>query len=104
MHRAKLALLAGTSLCLAMGSAHAAPPPPPFDPWTGWYVGANFGYSWGKVDSTTTVGPYEQGPPLFSFFFPGGTSSISSKPVGPIRGVQAGFIAWFAPGWLAGFE
>jgi outer membrane immunogenic protein len=109
MHRAKIALLAGTSLYLAMGFAQAAPPQQTFvDRWTGVYVGGNLGYSWGHVDSTTTVGSFTQldtvPPSFFTFTFPGGASSNSLRPVGPIGGVQIGYTGWYAPGWLAGFE
>ena len=56
MNRAKLALLASTSLCLCWGSSYAADMPvkahvapiAAVDPWIGWYVGGNIGYSWGN--------------------------------------------------------
>src|SRR5262245_22528859 len=102
MQRAKLALLAGTSLCLTLGSAHAQPRAP-IDPWYGWYVGGNAGYSWGRTDTTATATPFEQIDPFF-FLFPGGATATSLKPVGAIGGFQGGFIDWLRPGWLAGFE
>ena len=49
MNRVKLALLASTSLCLSIGSSHAAdlpvkaPVAPVVDPWVGWYAGGNLG-------------------------------------------------------------
>jgi hypothetical protein len=52
MNPVKLAMLAGTALCLAAGSADAAGMP---DSWVGYYVGGNFGYSWGRTDTTTVV-------------------------------------------------
>jgi len=104
MHRAKLALLAGTALCLAAGSAQAQAPRASIDLWYGWYVGGNAGYSWGHVDVTTTALGFQQFGPTFDFLFPGGSNVSSLKPVGAIGGVQGGFVDWIRPGWLAGFE
>jgi hypothetical protein len=60
MNRAKLAMLAGTSLCLGFGPSYAADMPVKArvapvvvsDPWVGWYAGGNIGYSWGKTETT----------------------------------------------------
>ena len=103
MHRAKLALLAGTALCLAAGSAQAQAPRASIDLWYGFYVGGNAGYSWGHVDTTTTALPFIELNPI-TFLFPGGSNVSSLKPVGAIGGVQGGFVDWIRPGWLAGFE
>ena len=61
-NRAKIAMLAGTSLCLSFASSHAAPPGAPLDPWVGWYAGGNIGYSWGKTTTEVAVGPLGQLP------------------------------------------
>jgi outer membrane immunogenic protein len=45
-----LAAAAGISL-LDASQALAAPPAPPFS-WTGWYIGGNAGYSWGRAESS----------------------------------------------------
>jgi outer membrane immunogenic protein len=111
MYRVKLALLASTSLCMGMGFSQAADIPvralvvkaPIVDPWVGFYVGGNLGYSWGRTDTTTSVAPFTQGNP-FVFAFPGGASSTSLKPNGVIGGGQFGYIWRIAPYWLAGIE
>jgi outer membrane immunogenic protein len=41
----------------AADMAVKAPPPAPVYSWTGWYVGGNVGYSWGKADSEFNVDP-----------------------------------------------
>lgn len=114
MYRNKLAILASTALTMSVGFAQAAdmpvkapvykaPDTVPYDPWTGFYVGGNVGYSWGKADTTAGVAPFTQGTPIF-FEVPGGASSISTKPVGVIGGGQVGYNWQFSPGWLAGLE
>ena len=39
-------------------------PPVDIDPWTGFYVGANVGYSWAKWDSTSLALIFPAGPVL----------------------------------------
>jgi len=53
---AAFVLFAGTS-ALAADMRLKAPPPPPAFSWTGFYVGGNLGYSWGRAstDLTETV-------------------------------------------------
>lgn len=114
MYRNKLAILASTALTMSLGFAQAAdmpvkaplykaPDTVPYDPWTGFYLGGNVGYSWGKADATTAVAPFTQNDP-FPFVFPGGDSSTSTKPKGVIGGGQIGYNWKFAPQWLAGIE
>ena len=111
MNRAKLAMLAGTSLCLGCGLSQAADlpvkariaPVPVVDPWVGWYAGGNVGYSWGRSDTTAVVGPALE-KDATTYFAPGGTSTIGSKVNGVIAGVQLGYIGRIAPSWLGGVE
>jgi outer membrane immunogenic protein len=103
----RLAALASTALCLGLGAAQAAPPPPVLDPWVGFYAGGNIGYSWGHIDIASSVGPFEQRdnvPPFFQFLFPGGATSSSLRVNGPIGGLQVGQVSRVAPNWLGGIE
>jgi len=79
----------------AADMALKAPPlaPPPFN-WTGFYIGANGGYSWGTANTTVTG------------LFPVGTGvPIDVSPDGGFGGGQIGF-NWQPVGspWLLGFE
>ena len=50
--------LAASGLALAADIVVKAPPPPaPVYGWTGFYVGGNIGYSWGKARATSTIPP-----------------------------------------------
>jgi outer membrane immunogenic protein len=74
--------------------APPAPPPPAFD-WSGWYVGVNGGYSWGRASSSvngTTVLPS-----TFSF-------STSTNMDGWLGGGQIGYNWQFEKSWLLGVE
>jgi outer membrane immunogenic protein len=110
MNRAKLAVLASTSLCLSFGAAHAQSPRAPvaLDPWVGWYAGGNIGYSWGRTTTDLAVLPFGTdnlgGPGGSSFQFQGATSSTRSNVNGVIGGVQAGYVGRIAPHWLGGIE
>jgi len=110
VNRAKFALLACTSLCLCWGSSYAADMPvkahvapiAAMDPWVGWYVGGNIGYSWGKTDTATTVGGFTD--PFGSYVFPQAASTTKSNVNGIIGGIQAGYVGRIAPTWLGGVE
>lgn len=116
MRNSKLAILASTSLCLGFSAAYAADipvkaprPPVALDPWVGFYVGGNIGYSWGKTDTSVSVLPF--GSPNLpgsggfgTYDFPGAAGSASSNVNGVIGGVQAGFVGRIAPHWLGGVE
>ncbi len=139
----KKVLLAGIALAFAAGSAMAADlpvkapiytkaPPVVVDPWTGFYVGANVGYSWGRAktdqtdQSTTTsttqcfrdlagrvpvggiTGAFpECGPGIFPLTATTtatrGTSGTANVN-GLIGGFQTGYNRRFDPRWLAGIE
>jgi outer membrane immunogenic protein len=114
MNRAKLVMLASTSLCLSFGAAYAADMPVKApvapvvvsDPWVGIYAGGNIGYSFGRTDDATNVAPFFTNNlgNFGSFSFPGGTAATSSNVNGVIGGGQIGFIGRIAPHWLAGVE
>lgn len=99
MLRNKLLLLAGTAL--GLGIAVDAEAAPAFS-WTGFYVGGNVGYSFGRVDTTVDVSPFFYAP--LNFNFPGTSSYLPLKPNGGIGGVQAGYNWEFASRWLVGLE
>jgi outer membrane immunogenic protein len=72
-------------------------PPPVVDPWTGWYVGINGGYSWGNWHSDS----------LFAIFpAPGGGLGTVANPHvnGWLGGVQAGYNWRFNRDWIFGIE
>src|ERR1700733_7426905 len=110
------------ALALISGSAAFAadlPPPAPVYPapvykaplaaraynWTGFYVGANAGYGWGRADNdidyaSGTAFPGVAGADPFPAF----AHSDSLKLNGPNGGGQLGYNWQFAPTWVAGIE
>jgi outer membrane immunogenic protein len=111
MRNSLISLFAGTGLSLAAsGLAFAAdmvvkaprpPPPAPVYSWTGFYVGGNVGYSWGKASG-------DLNDPAFAFF--SGLGSLptsfpeSLKPQGAIAGGQFGYNYQINPAWVVGLE
>jgi outer membrane immunogenic protein len=68
----------------------AAPPPPPIYDWTGFYLGLNGGYSWGKSSTDfTSTGP---------------GFSTSQTMNGGLGGGQIGYNWGFKHNWLFGLE
>ena len=95
----KLGMLAATSsVALTIGHANAAdlarykapPPPPPMYNWSGLYVGANIGYSWGEAKYEATLAA-------------AGGVSRSERMDGVIGGLQSGYNFQLG-GWVLGFE
>jgi len=73
-----------------------APPPVVYDPWTGFYVGGNVGYSWGHTSTDyATVDPA-------SLLVERNSDSTNMNNV--IGGVQAGFNYRFKQNLLVGIE
>jgi outer membrane immunogenic protein len=68
-----------------------APPPPPWYDWTGFYIGADGGYSWGRGSTTITA------PGIAAF---SGTQNIN----GGLGGGQIGYNWQFNRIWVAGLE
>jgi outer membrane immunogenic protein len=99
-------ILAATAAFLALsvgGSAYAAdmplkapPAPPPVWSWTGFYVGANVGYSWGRSDVSLLYAAAATGNVL-------GAPNGTVHPNGFLGGVQAGY-NWQFDRWVTGFE
>jgi outer membrane immunogenic protein len=63
--------------------------------WTGFYIGANVGYSWGRSKDTSTLSA--GGPPTLF------TDTVSSHMNGVIGGGQLGY-NWQMQNWLWGLE
>jgi outer membrane immunogenic protein len=98
MRHAKLAIFASTALTLAGAAQSNAAD------WSGFYVGGNFGYSWGG-STNTILNSFNVPamPPVFfdPFVVPGDT--FGPKPNGIIGGAQAGF-NWQSANWVFGVE
>ena len=80
------------------------PPPPPGFSWTGFYVGGNAGYGWGRANATYVAPggpngfpPQDQGP-----ISANGSGSLD--PIGFVGGAQIGYNWQFAPTWVLGVE
>jgi outer membrane immunogenic protein len=68
-----------------------APPPAPWYDWTGFYIGGNGGYSWGRASTNITT--------------PGGAAFSGSQNVnGGLGGIQIGYNWQFNYNWVAGLE
>jgi len=98
----KKLLIAGAMLgsFAAIQSASAADlalkaPPPPVWSWTGWYVGGNIGYSWGRDNGPVTFSDPVAGP-LFSV-------NNHTRLDGVIGGLQVGH-NWQIQRWVYGLE
>lgn len=97
MRHARLAILATTALTIAgIGQSRATD-------WTGFYAGANIGYSWGgKITSDLSPFTVPANPGVFdSFVVPGDTFRL--KPDGVIGGGQLGQ-NWQSGTWVFGIE
>ena len=79
------------------GSPAMAAPPPPVYSWSGLYVGANGGYSWGH-------GSVMVGDPRVSSDIEGAIPSGSGRLNGGIGGFQGGYNWQFNSSWVGGIE
>jgi outer membrane immunogenic protein len=108
---AAICTIAFTQIASAADMPAKAPIIAPVAPvsWTGFYVGGNVGYSWGKADT-------DQNTNATIVSFPGGVFSTITSPLAPfahsssprldgfIVGAQAGYNWQFNPRWVLGFE
>jgi outer membrane immunogenic protein len=77
---------------------------PPFTPafsWSGFYVGINGGYGWGKHDVS-----FNPGSPDADSYFIGGAvpGAVGTSPTGGLIGGQIGYNWQWAPNWVSGVE
>ena len=85
--------------------AYVPPAPPPYN-WTGFYVGLNGGYSWGKATGDVDA-PFLSGLPFTDPSLLSLDSRVSSgnlKPKGGIFGGQLGYNWQVGPSWVWGVE
>jgi outer membrane immunogenic protein len=68
------------------------------DSWTGFYIGGNIGYSWGRARNTETISNFATGVALAT-----GTGIGSDNVNGVIGGGQIGY-NWQMQNWLFGLE
>jgi outer membrane immunogenic protein len=82
--------------------AYTPPPPAPIYNWTGFYVGGNVGYSWGKASGDIT----DPGLADFTDEIVSLPTSFSNslKPKGAIAGGQIGYNWQLNPTWVVGLE
>ena len=86
-----VAALAAVDTASAADLALKAPPAPAWYDWTGFYIGGNVGYSWGRTRTNYTVAG------LAPF-------STSQSMNGALGGLQAGYNWQFNRNWLFGLE
>jgi outer membrane immunogenic protein len=98
--------LIGTPAFAADMAVKAPPPAPaPVYSWTGFYVGGNVGYSWGKADTDFSADPIIIDVPQRPLVtLPGFAGSDSVKPHGIIGGGQIGYNWQYSPNWVVGVE
>ena len=107
-------LLLGSIALLALGAGgsalaadvrlpvYKAPPPVAVYSWTGFYVGGNIGYSWGKADTDVAIPGFTVAI-IDDLDIPGATFSDSNKLKGIIGGGQIGYNVQTGR-WVFGLE
>jgi outer membrane immunogenic protein len=107
MKKLLLSGVACTALAVAGASAHAADMPlktppvaPPVYSWTGFYVGANVGYSWGRSDSAYAFAVQAA---ANAAAFSALNAGASNRVDGIIGGLQAGY-DWQIRSFVLGIE
>jgi outer membrane immunogenic protein len=92
---ASIAALIGTPALAADMALKAPPPADPIWTWTGWYVGGNVGYSWGRDHGPITLSD----PVAGTLFSVAGNTHLD----GVIGGGQIGY-NWQIKNWVYGLE
>src|SRR5262245_12471675 len=103
---AAVATIALTPIASAADLPRKAPPYTPVAvwTWTGFYVGGNVGYSWGKANTDFNADPVTLNTNLGPINIPGFAGAQSVHPKGVIGGGQIGYNWQFSPNWVAGLE
>jgi outer membrane immunogenic protein len=80
--------------------------PVPYTSWTGFYIGANAGYSWGKAKSEfdSSGFSFDTGGVAGVITVPGFSNSDKVNLNGAIGGFQAGYNWQTSPNWMWGLE
>jgi outer membrane immunogenic protein len=104
---ALLALIGGPATAADM-AVYKAPPPVAVYNWTGFYVGGNIGFSWGRSSNDWNIFAPAAGGGLTTICAPAGEAfcaagSDSSRMHGPIGGFQTGY-NWQSSNFLIGIE
>ena len=97
------AALAASGLACAADLPTKAPAINPIYSWTGFYIGGNIGYSWGKTDTEAAFPGLAANIPQGVANVPGSSFSGSTNLNGWISGAQIGYNFQF-DNWLAGIE
>jgi outer membrane immunogenic protein len=105
MKRVAIALLAGVAAVAGLGysasaadlGVRAAPPPPPVQSWTGFYLGAHAGAAWQRGTDWTFQDPN-------GVINTANLGQAGNTALGGIGGFQVGYNWQFAPAWVAGIE
>jgi outer membrane immunogenic protein len=82
---------------------YKAPPPVAVYSWTGFYIGGNIGYSWGKADTDVATPGFTVDALIGDLDIPGATFSDSNKLKGIIGGGQIGYNVQTGH-WVFGLE
>jgi outer membrane immunogenic protein len=105
---AAIALLGTPVFAADMPVKAPSPAPAPVSSWTGFYVGANVGYSWGNANTDIVGNATTVVFPTFFAGFPNSNVAVAGSHTarlnGAIGGGQVGYNYQFSPRWVLGFE
>lgn len=101
-----LAALAGRAAAADLPAATTPPPPPPVFSWTGFYLGADVGYTWGASNGIASYGvvAFDHDPPFGAASALGASGVITPNFNGAFGGGQVGYNYQFASRIVVGVE
>ena len=95
----------GSALAADMRPVYKAPPPVVvYDPWTGFYIGANIGGGWGDRNVNYEPNDLVSFSLFFSRFLLGAPPPVSINTSGVLGGLQVGYNWQMGPSLLIGAE